>query len=38
VGASIHQLNERVRIADLAPLATVYRRILERILPVGDRR
>jgi succinyl-diaminopimelate desuccinylase len=33
VNASIHQLNERVRIADLALLATVYRRILERLLP-----
>jgi acetylornithine deacetylase/succinyl-diaminopimelate desuccinylase-like protein len=30
--ASIHKLNERVHIADLAPLATAYRRILERLL------
>ena len=35
VNASIHKLNERVKIADLALLATVYRRILERLL-VGD--
>ena len=32
VNATIHQVNECVRIADLAPLAAVYRRILERLL------
>ncbi len=37
VGASIHQLNERVRVADLPLLAAVYRRILERLLSVGTR-
>jgi succinyl-diaminopimelate desuccinylase len=37
VGASIHQLNERIRIADLAPLARIYRRILERLLVPGAR-
>ena len=36
VGASIHQLNERIRIADLAPLSRIYRRILERLLVPGD--
>lgn len=36
VGASIHQLNERVRIADLPVLSRIYRRILERLL-VPDR-
>jgi succinyl-diaminopimelate desuccinylase len=37
VGASIHQLDERVRVADLALLAAVYRRILERLLLDGSR-
>lgn len=32
VGASIHKLNERVRIADLALLSRIYRGILERLL------
>ena len=32
VGASIHKLNERVRIADLARLSRIYRGILERLL------
>jgi len=32
VNATIHQLNERVRIADLEPLAAIYRGILERLL------
>jgi succinyl-diaminopimelate desuccinylase len=32
VGASIHKVDERVRIADLAPLARIYRRILDRLL------
>jgi succinyl-diaminopimelate desuccinylase len=35
VNASIHKLNERVRIADLALLAIAYRRILERLLAGG---
>jgi len=35
VNASIHQVNERVRVADLAPLATIYRGVLERLLGVG---
>ena len=32
VNATIHKLNERVAIADLEPLALIYRRILERLL------
>ena len=32
VNASIHKLNERVEIADLARLAGIYRGILERLL------
>ncbi|MEO5764980.1 MAG: succinyl-diaminopimelate desuccinylase [Casimicrobiaceae bacterium] len=32
VNASIHKLNECVAIADLEPLAAIYRRILERLL------
>ncbi len=32
VNATIHKLNERVRIDDLAPLAAIYRGILERLL------
>jgi succinyl-diaminopimelate desuccinylase len=32
VNASIHKLNERVAIADLEPLAEIYRRILEKLL------
>ncbi len=35
VGATIHQLNERVRIADLPLLSRIYRRILERLLMPG---
>src|SRR5262245_1307246 len=35
VGASIHQLNERIRTADLAPLSRIYGRILERLLAPG---
>jgi succinyl-diaminopimelate desuccinylase len=35
VGASIHKLNERVRIADLALLSRIYRGILERLLVPG---
>ena len=31
VNASIHQLNERVQVADLAPLSAIYRGILERL-------
>ncbi len=37
VGASIHQLNERVRVADLPLLARIYRRILEQLLLPGSR-
>jgi len=32
VGASIHKLNERVEIADLARLSRIYRGILDRLL------
>jgi len=32
VSATIHKINERVRIADLASLAAIYRRILELVL------
>jgi succinyl-diaminopimelate desuccinylase len=32
VNATIHQVNERIAVADLAPLAAVYRGILERLL------
>jgi succinyl-diaminopimelate desuccinylase len=32
VNASIHKINERVAIADLDPLAAIYRGILERLL------
>jgi succinyl-diaminopimelate desuccinylase len=32
VNASIHKLNERVAVADLEPLAALYRGILERLL------
>jgi succinyl-diaminopimelate desuccinylase len=32
VGASIHKLNERVRVADLALLSRIYRRMLERLV------
>lgn len=32
VNATIHKLNERVAIADLEPLAEIYRRILARLL------
>jgi len=35
VNATIHKLNERVRIADLEPLAAIYRGILERLLVSG---
>jgi succinyl-diaminopimelate desuccinylase len=32
VGASIHKVDERVRIADLDALSTIYAGILERLL------
>jgi succinyl-diaminopimelate desuccinylase len=32
VNASIHKIDERVAIADLAPLAAIYRGVLERLL------
>ena len=35
INASIHQLNERIRVADLAPLSRIYRRILEQLLATG---
>ena len=37
VNATIHQVDERVRITDLVQLATIYRRLLERLfrLPAG---
>ena len=41
VNATIHKLNERVRIVDLASLSAIYRGILERLLlptpPRGSR-
>jgi len=33
LNASIHQVNEHVRIADLEPLKNIYRRTLEQLLP-----
>lgn len=35
VNATIHKLNECVRVADLEPLSAIYRRMLERLLPTG---
>ena len=35
VGASIHKIDERIRVADLAPLARIYERLLERLLVEG---
>jgi succinyl-diaminopimelate desuccinylase len=32
VNATIHQLNERVRVADLPVLSSIYRKLLERLL------
>ena len=37
VSASIHKVDERVRIADLAPLSSIYRAVLERLLLPGAR-
>ena len=37
VNASIHKLNECVKVADLASLSTIYRAILERLLIEGAR-
>ena len=37
VNASIHKLNERVRVSDIAALAAIYLGILERILLPRDR-
>ncbi len=34
--ATIHKLNERVRVADLAPLTEIYGQILERLLLQGS--
>lgn len=36
VNASIHKLNEHVRIADLEPLSRVYEGVLERLLAESD--
>ncbi|MEK8088324.1 succinyl-diaminopimelate desuccinylase [Thermithiobacillus plumbiphilus] len=36
LNASIHKLNEHVRVADLALLAEIYREILERLLAAAD--
>ncbi len=33
VNATIHRLNERVAVAELEPLAAIYRGILERLMP-----
>ena len=38
VSATIHKVDERVRIADLAPLAAIYGRILEQLLVPEGRR
>jgi succinyl-diaminopimelate desuccinylase len=38
VNATIHQLNERVKVADLAALSAIYRGILERLLISPSRR
>jgi succinyl-diaminopimelate desuccinylase len=38
VNATIHQINERVRAADLVALAAVHRRLLERLLLPAARR
>ncbi|MGH8029518.1 MAG: succinyl-diaminopimelate desuccinylase [Arenimonas sp.] len=38
VNATIHQVNERVRIADLEPLSQVYERLLERLMCRGNGR
>jgi succinyl-diaminopimelate desuccinylase len=32
VNASIHKLNERVRVADIGPLAAIYLGVLEQLL------
>jgi succinyl-diaminopimelate desuccinylase len=32
VNASIHKLNERVRVADIGPLAAIYLRVLQQLL------
>ena len=36
VNASIHRVNEHVRIADLERLSAIYRGILDRVLDSGD--
>ena len=38
VNATIHQINERVRAADLVALAAIHRRLLERLLLPAARR
>ena len=36
VNATIHKLNECVRVADLEPLSAIYRSMLERLLPTDS--
>jgi succinyl-diaminopimelate desuccinylase len=36
VNATIHKLDERVAVADLEPLARIYRRLIERLLLAGS--
>ena len=36
VNATIHKIDERVAVADLEPLAAIYRGILERLLVAGE--
>ena len=38
VNASIHMVNERVQVADLAPLSAIYRGVLERLLGVAPQK
>jgi succinyl-diaminopimelate desuccinylase len=35
--ASIHAIDESVRLEDLAPLSTIYERALGRLLELGER-
>lgn len=37
INASIHQVNEHIRVDTLEPLKNIYRRTLERLLPSGGR-
>jgi succinyl-diaminopimelate desuccinylase len=38
VNATIHQVDERVAVADLEPLARIHRGVLERLLAAPDAR